>query len=42
LSGVPAATEHEALQWIAFDDLIALDWAEADIPIVQMVLQRFS
>lgn len=28
-------TEHAAFKWVQKDELSALDWAEADIPIVQ-------
>lgn len=27
--------EHEAIQWLAPGDLLALDWAEADLPVLK-------
>jgi 8-oxo-dGTP diphosphatase len=33
--GDPVAREHDQLLWLLPNELPALDWAEADIPIVQ-------
>jgi 8-oxo-dGTP diphosphatase len=33
--------EHAEVQWLAKDELLSLDWAEADIPIVQYYKQHF-
>lgn len=32
--GTPVAMEHEEIRWCGLGDLAALDWAEADVPIV--------
>jgi 8-oxo-dGTP diphosphatase len=34
----PHAAEHEALRWCAPEELRALDWAPADVPIVEHYL----
>ena len=34
--------EHEAALWIDIDDLMSLDWAEADIPIVEKIIAEES
>ena len=31
----PSATEHSELRWVKKDELLLLDWAEADVPIVK-------
>ena len=36
--GEPSATEHEAIAWCKPGELAALDWAEADLPIVASYL----
>jgi 8-oxo-dGTP diphosphatase len=36
------AREHEELRWVSKSDLLALDWAEADIPIVHDVMDLRS
>lgn len=33
-AGKPVAHEHAALEWLGADELDALDWAEADVPIL--------
>ncbi len=35
----PSATEHAELRWMKKDDLLQLDWAAADIPIVLNYIQ---
>jgi 8-oxo-dGTP diphosphatase len=39
-SGEPVALEHEELVWVAVEDLQALDWAAADLPLVRTLLAR--
>lgn len=39
-SGEPVAHEHAELRWVAADQLNLLDWAEADIPTVQLLTLR--
>ena len=36
------AIEHEQLLWCAPEDFGALQWAEADLPILQQILRDFS
>lgn len=38
VQGLPEATEHAQLRWVPFTELRLLDWAEADIPIVEKIL----
>ena len=33
-----SATEHAELRWVKKDELMLLDWAEADIPIVKYLM----
>ncbi len=35
----PTPTEHSELRWMKKDDLLQLDWAAADIPIVLNYIQ---
>jgi 8-oxo-dGTP diphosphatase len=42
IQGKPVASEHERLEWYPFAQLRELDWAEADLPIVEYLLQAFS
>lgn len=37
LDGTPTATEHEALLWLAPDELDDVEWAPADVPAVELV-----
>ena len=34
----PSATEHAELRWVKKDELLQLDWAAADIPIVKYLV----
>ena len=34
----PSATEHEELRWVKRNELLQLDWAAADVPIVISLL----
>ena len=36
----PHATEHVALRWCAPEELRGLEWAPADVPIVEAYLRR--
>jgi 8-oxo-dGTP diphosphatase len=38
-SGEPAMIEHAAFLWLPPDELLSLDWAEADIPLIKHFLQ---
>jgi 8-oxo-dGTP diphosphatase len=35
----PVANEHAELRWVKADDLLELDWAAADVPIVHEYLK---
>lgn len=35
----PSATEHSELRWMKKDELLQLDWAAADVPIVLNYIQ---
>ncbi len=35
----PRATEHSELRWVKRDELLQLDWAAADVPIVLNYIQ---
>lgn len=39
---VPTLTEHLAARWLSIDQLDTLDWAPADIPIVERVKKEVS
>ena len=41
-SGTPVATEHQQLKWCSISELLALDWAPADIPIVKGLISVTS
>jgi|SRR6218665_1277129 len=38
LEGVEHSLEHERIRWVSKDNLLDLDWADADIPIVQRLV----
>ena len=41
-SGVPAPVEdHDALRWLARDELYAVAWLPADLPVVEALAARF-
>ena len=37
--GVITLNEHVALKWLSLDELDQLDWAAADIPVVEFLMQ---
>ncbi|GEN84128.1 DNA mismatch repair protein MutT [Sporosarcina luteola] len=39
-SGTPIAMEHSELKWVPFSELKTLEWAPADIPAVERVIQQ--
>jgi 8-oxo-dGTP diphosphatase len=39
-SGSPALHEHAALAWVRPGELGGLDWAEADLPVIEAYLAR--
>ena len=41
VDGTISLTEHQAFLWLAPGELNQLDWAEADLPVVDEVLNRF-
>ncbi len=40
ISGEFELIDHDELRWLAFDELFDVDWAPADIPIVELYLNR--
>lgn len=40
-AGMPVKTEHECLKWLAPEELKQLDWAPADIPIIDKLAEGF-
>lgn len=42
VSGAPELTEHAELVWSDPAQLLALDWAPADIPAVELIARRLS
>ena len=40
ISGELMLQEHQAHRWLTPDELLDLDWAEADVPVVQEFLKR--
>lgn len=42
MSGEPELTEHQAIVWLGPPELLTLDWAPADIPAVELLMQGCS
>lgn len=42
IDGEPRLTEHSEIRWISASDLDTVDWAPADIPAVDRVMQDFG
>lgn len=42
IGGVLNPTEHKAIEWLDFTELLRLDWAEADIPIIKHFINSTS
>jgi len=40
VSGEPELTEHEAVVWLDPQELLILDWAPADVPAVEILVQE--
>lgn len=38
-AGEPAAKEHEKLVWLPINELSALEWAPADLPTIERLLE---
>lgn len=38
IDGNPTSNEHAELRWMVREDLLSLDWAPADIPIVRKLI----
>lgn len=38
----PQITEHAAIRWVGASELLDLEWAPADIPAVQKVVQQLG
>ncbi|MBT0664487.1 (deoxy)nucleoside triphosphate pyrophosphohydrolase [Geobacter pelophilus] len=39
-SGEIVLHEHAAIAWLAPEELLTPDWAEADLPVIELLLQR--
>ena len=39
--GLPVAKEHRQIKWVRVPDLRSLDWAGADIPVLENYLRNF-
>ena len=35
VDGEPRAVEHDALRWLGPDELSSVDWADADLPLIE-------
>ncbi|MFZ3591801.1 8-oxo-dGTP diphosphatase MutT, partial [Bacillus sp. DJP31] len=40
VEGRPVLTEHVAIKWLAGSELASLDWAPADIPAIQKIVNE--
>jgi 8-oxo-dGTP diphosphatase len=38
LEGRPILTEHQLIKWLKVEELPSLDWAPADIPVVEKII----
>ena len=41
-SGTLTLHEHAAVLWLAPEELLTLDWAEADLPVIEAYLARMA
>jgi len=41
-SGEPHPHEHAAVRWLGPEELLALVWAEPDVPVVARVMERLE
>lgn len=42
LSGEIQLSEHDAYKWVSQSELVQLDWADADIPIVEEIYSKID
>src|SRR5690554_2297241 len=40
VSGRPSLNEHQAIKWLNKEELMSLEWAPADIPIVEKLMKE--
>jgi 8-oxo-dGTP diphosphatase len=40
--GEPSPSEHAALRWMGPDELLALEWAPADVPALHLIRSDFA
>ena len=38
--GTPVLTEHAAIEWLGRDELASLDWAPADVPAIEKIVNE--
>jgi len=41
-AGTPALHEHKSIKWLPPADLLSLDWAAADLPVIAAYLERIA
>ena len=39
IEGIPVAKEHTALLWLKRENLLSLNWAPADVPIIERLVR---
>lgn len=42
IEGTPQLSEHQAVLWLAPNDLRSVEWAPADIPAVELIQQKYA
>jgi len=42
ISGKPATSEHASIRWLRPEELLAIEWAPADVPAVQCIRADFA
>ena len=40
LEGEPVLTEHVAVKWLSVEELATLEWAPADIPAIEILMEQ--
>lgn len=42
VSGEPMLTEHEEIRWVTPQEMMSLEWAPADIPAVELIVEKLG
>lgn len=37
-----ASSDHDAMQWVALDELASLEWAPGDVPLIEVLPERLA